>query len=230
MEQPQGFVQPGYVAKLHRSLYGLKQAPRVWNKTLSSAFTSMGFKRLQSDHGIHIYARNGVRIIAPVHVDDITFASHSTTAINSCIKELAQHFELRDLGPTIFLLDIEIARDRSNHSLSISQRQYIINMLEQFGMSDCHSVLTPMDPGLHLDTSMAATTPEDMSFMKNIPYLSAVGAIMYLAVTSRPNIAYAVGVLARFNSNPGVAHWKAVKHLFHYLNVKCGISTHLTRQ
>src|SRR4051794_13012867 len=90
-------------------------------------------------------------------------------------------------------------------------------MLDRFNMSDCYPVSTPMDPGLHLDTSMAATTPEDISHMKNIPYLSAVGAIMYLAVTTRPDIAYAAGVLARFNSNPGVAHWKAVKHLLRYL-------------
>jgi hypothetical protein len=53
--------------------------------------------------------------------------------------------------------------------------------------------------------------------MQQVPYLSAVGALMYLAVTTCPDIAYAVGVLARFSSNPGVAHWKAVKHLFRYL-------------
>jgi hypothetical protein len=53
--------------------------------------------------------------------------------------------------------------------------------------------------------------------MQQVPYLSAVGALMYLAVTTHPDIAYAVGVLARFSSNPGVAHWKAAKHLFRYL-------------
>jgi hypothetical protein len=57
--------------------------------------------------------------------------------------------------------------------------------------------------------------------MQNIPYLSAVGSLMYLAVTTRPDIAYSVGVLAHFNSNPGPSHWKAVKHpatLFKRLN------------
>ena len=45
-----------------------------------------------------------------------------------------------------------------------------------------------------------------------------VGALMYLATTTRPDIAYTVGYLARFNSNPGLAHWQAVKHLLRYLN------------
>ena len=40
---------------------------------------------------------------------------------------------------------------------------------------------------------------------------------MYLAVATRPDIAYSVGVLARFNSNPGMEHWKAAKHLCRYL-------------
>jgi hypothetical protein len=47
--------------------------------------------------------------------------------------------------------------------------------------------------------------------------MNAVGALMYLAIGTRPDIAYSVAKLAQFNSNPGVAHWKAVKHLFRYL-------------
>ena len=54
--------------------------------------------------------------------------------------------------------------------------------------------------------------------MSKVPYLSAVGALMYLATCTRPDIAYAVGVLARFNSDPGEGHWKAVKHLLRYLH------------
>ena len=53
--------------------------------------------------------------------------------------------------------------------------------------------------------------------MKDKPYIHAVGSIMYLAISTCPDIAYAVGVLARFNSNPGIPLWKAVKHVFRYL-------------
>ena len=53
--------------------------------------------------------------------------------------------------------------------------------------------------------------------MKDKPYLSLVGTLMYLAVTTKPDIAYAVGVLARFNSNSGLQYWKAAKHLMRYL-------------
>ena len=53
--------------------------------------------------------------------------------------------------------------------------------------------------------------------MLNIPYLNAVGTLQYLATTTRPDISFTVGVLARFNKNPGIQHWKAVQHLFRYL-------------
>jgi len=84
-------------------------------------------------------------------------------------------------------------------------------------MTDCHPVSTPIDPGVRLDDSMSVSTPEDIAYMDQVPYLNAVGALMYLAVTTRPDIAFTVGTLARFSSKPGVGHWKAVKHLFRYL-------------
>src|SRR5277367_5706970 len=92
-------------------------------------------------------------------------------------------------------------------------------------MSDCNPVGIPMDPGAHLSISMSPQSPEEQKSMLNHPYLSAVGTLQYravgtlqyLATTTRPDIAFAVGVLARFNSRPEIKHWKAVQHLFRYL-------------
>ena len=64
---------------------------------------------------------------------------------------------------------------------------------------------------------MAPQTQAEAAEMKSIPYSQLTGALMYLAVATRPDIAYSVGVLARFNSNSGMEHWKAAKHLCRYL-------------
>src|SRR5882762_9526223 len=74
-----------------------------------------------------------------------------------------------------------------------------------------------VQPNLQLSRSQYPQTPEEVEFMKSVPYLAAVGALMYLATSTRPDIAYTVGYLARFNSNPGIAHWQAVKQLLRYL-------------
>ena len=219
MKQPEGFHEfgPEYVCRLRKSIYGLKQAARQWNKKLHTALLSMGWKRLESDRSVYIYKKNGVSIIMPVFVDDITLAGKSTKALDEAVEELSKHFPLRDLGSTSFLLGIHITRDFDKRTISLCQRQYIINMLDRFGHADCNPVCTPMDPGLHLTTAMGATTDEDKAYMLTVPYLSAVGALMYLGLTSRPDISNAVGILSRFSANPGPTHWKAVKHLFRYL-------------
>lgn len=219
MEQPEGFQQhgPEYVCRLRKSIYGLKQAARQWNKKLHDTLQDMGFKRIESDRSVYVYSKDGVRIIIPIFVDDITLAGKSKKAIDETIAELSRRFKLRDLGPTSFLLGIHITRDWDKHTISLSQRQYVVDMLEKFNHGNCSPVQTPMEPGLRLSASMGATTEEDKALMATVPYLSAVGAMMYLACTTRPDIANAVGVLARFSANPGPAHWKAVKHLFRYL-------------
>ncbi|XP_039162985.1 secreted RxLR effector protein 161-like [Eucalyptus grandis] len=53
--------------------------------------------------------------------------------------------------------------------------------------------------------------------MKNIPYASVVGSLMYAQVCTRPDIAFAVGMLGRYQSNPGMDHWRAAKKVMRYL-------------
>ena len=53
--------------------------------------------------------------------------------------------------------------------------------------------------------------------MQQIPYASAIGSLMYAQVCTRPNIAYIVGMLSRYLSNPGNDHWIAAKRVMRYL-------------
>ena len=54
--------------------------------------------------------------------------------------------------------------------------------------------------------------------MAKVPYCSAVGSLMYAMICTRPHIAYAVGVVSRYMSNPGKKHWEAMKGIMRYLN------------
>ena len=219
MHQPEGFVERDktWVWCLIKSIYGLKQAGRCWHNKLNEELESMGFKRIACSHSIWIFKRADTHIIIPVFIDDMTIAAKSKSDAQSVKDDLRKCFKLRDLGPTSWLLGVEITHNRADCSMTLSQRQYILSLLERFNLSDCNPVSTPMDPGIKLSASMSPSTPEDIQAMHSIPYLQAVGSLMYLAVATRPDISYAVGVLARFNKNPGPQHWKAVKHLFRYL-------------
>lgn len=156
MEQPEGFVEKNsdWVLQLIRAIYGLKQASRQWNKKLHSVHINMGFKRLESDRSVYIYEKNGLRIMMPIFVDDITLASKSQKVLDDNVAELANRFPLRDLGPTSFLLGIHITREFNKHRIALSQQQYIIDTLKRFDMDQCSPVSTPMDLGLCLTADM----------------------------------------------------------------------------
>ncbi|CAA7270786.1 unnamed protein product [Cyclocybe aegerita] len=218
MLQPEGFHQgrPNKVLHLCKSLYGLKQAARQWNKKLHAALVEMGFKHIEADRSVYIYSNGVVKIIVPIYVDDITFASKSNVAIDKAVKDLCTCFKCRDLGSTKFLLGVGIGQDKDKKLITLHQRQFILDMLEHYGMSDCHPVQTPMAPGTVLSKTMGPENSDEVEFMRNVPYLSAVGSLQYLATMTRPDIAYTVSYLAHFSSNPGLKHWAAVKHLLRY--------------
>lgn len=75
----------------------------------------------------------------------------------------------------------------------------------------------PLDPSIILSALMSPSTEEEQEQMKHIPYINILGAITYLAIVTRPDIAYAISVLSRFSKNPGMAHWTALKCVLCYL-------------
>jgi len=153
MVQPEGFVEGDPKAKvclLQEAIYGSKQGGNCYNKKMRSVLESLDFRQTYSDASIYIYSKDNVTIILPVFVNDITLALKSEPAIQSFIAELSQHFKIHDLGSTTQLLGIKIDRDHPKHSISLSQRQYCLDILDRFGMADCKPISTPMEPGLRL--------------------------------------------------------------------------------
>ena len=62
------------------------------------------------------------------------------------------------------------------------------------------------------------TSDDEIEYMRTVPYQSgAVRSLMYAMVTTRPDIAYAVGKISQYMTNPGREHWNAVKRIMRYL-------------
>jgi len=172
---------------------------------------------IYSDGSFFVYRNGDDFVMLPFHVDNGTFGASSNEPATDLIGRLAQHFKLRNLGPTTFLLGIAVSQDCVAGCVELSQCQYVLDILERFGFSSCSPVVTPMIPGLRLSKADTPSTDDERAEMANLPYANAVGALLYLAMAMRPDIAYAVSVLCRFIANPGLAHWRAVKHVFRYL-------------
>jgi hypothetical protein len=219
-----------WVLRLLKGLYGIKQGPRIWALKLHSVLTRISFKRIDCDYSVYVYRCDDTKIIVPIHVDDLLIASNSRDAIQKVKSDLASHFKIHDQGPTTSILGIKVECDRPNRTVSLSQPRYIESMLEQFGMSDCNPTCTPMEENQKLSASMSPDTPEQRAEMKAHPYRELIGKLLYLAIATRPDIAYVVGVLCRFVKNPGMQHWHAAKRVLRYLkgtvNMKLIYSKH----
>ena len=124
---------------------------------------------------------------------------------------------MKDLGEASFILGIKVYRDRPNRMLGLSQKMYIEEVLKRFSMENSKRGLIPFRHGIHLSKKMCPSTPEEIERMSKIPYASAIGSLMYAMLCTRPDIAHAVSVTSRYQSNPGEEHWTSVKCILKYL-------------
>ncbi|XP_071578912.1 uncharacterized protein [Temnothorax nylanderi] len=124
---------------------------------------------------------------------------------------------MKDLGQLHYCLGIEFSQDKKKREIRMTQRKYIQDVLKRFNMEDCKPVATPMNPAVKLSKKMSPTTEEDKKQMSQIPYRNVIGSLMYLATSTRPDIAYAISILSQFSENPGQDHWKAAKRVLRYL-------------
>jgi hypothetical protein len=101
----------------------------------------------------------------------------------------------------------------------VHQSAYTKKVLEKFHHENAHPKRTPM-MGRSLDVEKYTFRPKEEGeeiLGSGYPYLSAIGALMYLANGTRPDIAFAINLLARFSSAPTKRHWSGVKRIFRYL-------------
>ena len=84
-------------------------------------------------------------------------------------------------------------------------------------MLDSKKGFLPFRHGITLSKNQCPKTPDEIEKMKEVPYASAVGSLMYAMLCTRPDICFAVGMVSRYRSNLGREHWTAVKHILKYL-------------
>ncbi|KAG6617012.1 Integrase catalytic core protein [Phytophthora cinnamomi] len=195
--------------ELLKAIYGLKQASRVWNETFDEYVRSIGFRVSSYDPCLYIKVVDGECVLLLVYVDDVLVTGISAEMIAEVKRQLKSRFEMTDSGKCSFILGIEVV-DNANGSVTLSQARYINDILERFGMQDCKPAASPVDISMKLVSSDAMTKLD-------APFREAVGALMHLMTSTRPDIAFAVGYVSRFMENPQVEHWIAVKRIFRYL-------------
>ena len=226
VKQPKGYEEKGkedWVCKLKKSLYGTKQASRDWYCTLHTFLTEIGFKRCQKEYCLYVKEIDGNLILVLVYVDDLKMSADCLADLIDLKNQLSERFEMKDLGEIDYFLKMEIKRDRKKGILSISQAKYIRDLCARYSEWNFPECETPDSTTVKL---VPERNMEEASiYAQKFPYRSLVGALLYVARATRPDIANAVRELSKFLTCYNETHWKAALRVLEYLKrtVRYGI-------
>ncbi|KAA0035790.1 putative gag-pol polyprotein [Cucumis melo var. makuwa] len=206
--QPKGFVDsefPHHVYKLNKALYGLKQAPRAWYERLTIYLGDKGYSRNGTSKTLFINRTSSELIIAQIYVDDIIFGVFPKALIGNFINIMKSEFEMSMVGELSCFLGLQIKQ----RSIFISQEKYVKNLVKKFGLDQCQHKRTSVA------THVKVTKDINGTVVDHKLYRSLVGSLLYL-MASKLDIAYAVGICARFQSDPRTSHLTVVKRILKY--------------
>lgn len=212
MRQPQGFEDAsGQICLLKKSLYGLKQSPRCWNEKFVESIKELGLTQSSADPCVFVGGNDGLLILG-FYVDDGLIVSDSETELQRVMSGLMKKFEMSECNFGLFL-GMEIHRDSSG--IYLGQQRYAERVLETYRMSTSHPVSTPSNNNCPNSVLSLRST--------SFPYREAVGSLMYLAVMTRPDLAFAVGVASRHLENPTEEDIQRIKTILKYLKGTTGL-------
>ncbi|GJZ25552.1 zinc finger, CCHC-type containing protein [Tanacetum coccineum] len=121
---------------------------------------------------------------------------------------LSSRFSMKDMGEADVILSIRIKHE--SNGIAISQTHYIEMVLKKFNYFECTLVSTPMDTSEKLMSNNGQAVSQ-------LEYSKVIDCLMYAMTCTRPDIAFTVGKLSRYTSNPVTQHWQAIQRVLKYL-------------
>lgn len=208
MRMPPGYRKPGIILKLQKALYGLRESPLLWQKDFTATLRGLGFDTVP--HEPCCMTKGGIIIF--YYVDDIVLAyrKERESEIQSIMKELQKQYKLTGGKPLQWFLGIEVIRDREKKLIWLSQSDYLDKIANLADRTDRRHE-TPM----RREELMPYEDRASLSSIRS--YQRKIGSILYAAVITRPDVAFAAARLARFNANPGPEHHVAADQVLLYL-------------
>lgn len=198
------------VLKLKKAVYGLKQSSLAWYQKVSDTLHDLGY--CQSKLEPCVYTKNhsnNEKTVIGIYVDDFLIFSNNNLETEFVIKALSSKFKIKNLGQVKQYLGMRINMNKNLNCVTLDQQNYIEQLAKRFDMADCKGAATPIESKLNLEKSESCDS--------KLPYQRLLGSLMYLAVLTRPDIAYSVSYLSQFNNTYSHIHWNYAKRILKYL-------------
>ncbi|GAW03370.1 Gag-Pol polyprotein [Lentinula edodes] len=219
MRQPDGFIKPGdedKVCKLRKSIYGTMQGSHDWQETLAAGYSEDGYITSRADPCIRYRRVGDEYTLTSTYGDDVCGGSSTEDGRLRAVKDLAKRWESNEVSSHV-LLGMNIQQN----PITISQKPYILRMLEHFQLLHVRHRHTPLPPNVKLCEAPTPLPDDNLQFMAGKPYRKFVGSILWCQTCTCADISFAAGLLARYQLHPGRTHWECVKWLAGYLLWSC---------
>jgi hypothetical protein len=222
VRQPEGFEVPGkehLPLRLQKALYGTKQGGHEWHFTLLNFMLhDLGWDASGYDWATYSKSwDDGTWALVGFWVDDAT-AVGSEERVQELEKAIEKQFGISGGGEVHWILGTSIRRDVKSHHIYLSQEEYINSVATKFNVQNSRPVYSPLPLGIDFSAMQRPETEVEKAEAAKLPYRELIGSLMFAAVVSRLDVAYSVGKLAQYSSNPGLAHWNLAKRVLQYLN------------
>jgi Reverse transcriptase (RNA-dependent DNA polymerase) len=194
------------IINLNKAQYGLKQALLSWHLYLEKMFDIVKIIKAPTPC---LYAYNNCTIV--VYVDDLIISGPNVEEVTELKNVINGLFVFTDAGAMKEYLGVLVER-RDDGAFVLSQSQYLLNVLQRFGMEYCKPCATPCMPKKSIDEAST-----DMSYT-TFSFREAVGSLLYLATHTRPDISFTVGMLGRATAALIAQDVVVVKRLMRYLS------------
>ena len=158
----------------------------------------MGFELIAANLSIFT---NSIIIIA-IYVNDILLANFDKAEIQRIKNKLYNKFEITNLGPYIYYLDIIVIRDHINRILRLNQKGYIKKFLEEY------DIISSTPSPTSINNNKFHTTKDNFTPINQSRYIyqSAIKSLIYVILNTRPDIAFAILVIFRYTFNSDKSH------------------------
>jgi hypothetical protein len=196
----------GNVLRLKKSLYGLKQSPYNWNCAVHEWLDSIGYRRNSVDACLYekVDKGSGKKVIVTLYVDDLLITGDWITEIASFKVALKTRFKIKDLGLIEHCLGLYVQRDMARQTMLINQSHYIDQLLIRFDMEHCKYSKVPAEKSIAVVNS-TWHNDKGLSYgetaLADFPYRELVGCLLFVALSTRPDITNAVRSLAKFSNS-----------------------------
>jgi hypothetical protein len=168
----------------------------------------MGFEQSPHKATVYRWGNGGNVLLVGIYVDDLVITGTKDAGVAALKEEMKATFQMSDLGPLSFYVEIEVHQDDS--VITLRQTAYAKRVVELAGLTDCNPALTPMEERLKLSCD---STTEEVDAMQ---YRCLVGSFRYLAHT-RSDLTFSVGYVSQFMQRPTTEHQQAVKRIIRYV-------------